>query len=289
VNTLVAGLGIGCIYAAIALGFGIISYVTGIANFAQGSVAMVGAYALAVGTGVLPVPLLVLACLLVGGVAAVAIQYLAVYPVRHEIHNHTWLLSVIGMSIVLESGAGVLFGYDPRPAAPPPGSGHSLLLGGVRVPSDYLLMAAFLVVAVIAVELLLARRHWFGRALRAVAADEEAATLMGIPAPAIKTAAWFVGGCIAAAAGALAAPTLSLSPNMASHVGILAIIAAVVGGLGRVGLAPVVGGLTLGVVEVWAQSTFGGAWSGIVAVAVLSVLLIARPQGLLPQVTAGRI
>jgi branched-subunit amino acid ABC-type transport system permease component len=282
-DTIVAGLGVGCVYAAIALGFGVISYVTGIANFAQGAVAMVGAYvAYSVVGAEAPLAVAVVAALAAGAAAGVVIQLVAVAPLRGERESLTWLLSIIGASLALEGGAGLIYGYDQRVAVTFPHTAGATDVLGVAVPRLYLVLAAALALAVLVVELLFSRRHTLGRSLRAVAADETAATLVGIPSARIHAAAWGFGGLLAAGAGLLAAPLLVLSPNMGSHVGILAIIAAVVGGVGRIGLAPVLGGMILGLVQVEAQSHLGGQWSNVAAVGVLSAVLIVRPQGILP-------
>lgn len=284
-DVLIAGLGVGCIYASIALGFSVIAYVTRIANFAQGSIAMVAAYVLFVAAGPLPVWLGLVLAALAGGVVAVIVQVVAVKPVGEDLTSHTWLLSIIGSTIVLESLAGVFFGHAARVAVNVPGAEGSLIVGGVYVPRQYLAMAIFLAISVVVVEVLFSSRYRLGRALSAVASDEEAAMLMGIPAGRIKTTAWLAGGILAGLAGVLSAPVLVLSPNMATHIGILAIIAAVVGGIGRIGLAPVTGGLLLGLIEVYAQSILGGQWSVIAAVVLLSVVLLVRPQGVVPAQT----
>ncbi|MEU8802420.1 branched-chain amino acid ABC transporter permease [Spirillospora sp. NPDC048819] len=283
-NSLVAGLGVGCMYALLALGFAVIAHVTGIANFAQGTIAMVAAYALfSLADAGLALPLAVILALLSGAVCAALVHLIAVKPLRGEHESFTWLLSIVGVSFALEGLAGFAYGYDERVAVRLPGVKGSVDMAGVSVERLYLLMAVLLVVAVILVELLFARWHATGRALRAVAADPTSAELAGVRSARLKMAAWCAGGAIAAVAGIVSAPMLVLSPNMGHTVGLLAVIAAVVGGMGRIGLAPVIGGLLLGVTQISAQSAFGGEWTQIVSVVVLSGVLILRPQGLLPE------
>jgi len=246
-DLLIAGFGVGCVYASLALGFAVISYVTGIANFAQGALAMVAAYVLYSTTAAgLPLLIAIGVAVAAGAAGAVMIQYLAVIPLRGEFESHTWLLSIIGMSLALEGLAGYLYGYDQRVAVELPGTGGNVTILGTTVPTLYLWMGALLVVSVLAIELLFWRGHTLGRSLRAVAADDVAAELVGIRSGRIRTAAWCVGGVLAATAGVFIAPLLVLSPNMGHTVGLLAVVAAVVGGIGRIGLAPVVGGLLLG-------------------------------------------
>jgi branched-chain amino acid transport system permease protein len=289
-DTLIAGVGTGCVYALLALGFGVIAYVSGIANFAQGSVAMVAAYALfsstehglGMGWGVV-------AALIAGGVTAVIVQLAAALPARHREHGQTWLLAVIGMSIAIEGLAGALFGFEPRSAIILPGASGSHQIGHIQIPSVYIVLACTLICAVVLVEVVFSPVHRFGRAARAVAGDPMAARLVGVRSWWTTTVAWLIGGALGGVAGVLAAPVLQLSPGMGTNVGLLAVIAAIVGGLGRIGAAPVLGGLILGVIEAAASRWAGGQWSTIVAVGVLAMLMLIRPDGLMPKARARRV
>lgn len=281
-QTLVSGVAYGSLYATIALGFNITAYVTGLANFAIGEVGMIGAFLTTVlWSSNVPVGVAFVAGLGAAAVVSVVVQVVATLPQRRSSHHSlTWLLAMVGMAVVLRSGAGLLWGDELRRPPELFVDTSPVVIGDVVISKIYLAMIAFVVVAVVATELLFSSAWSTGRALRATASDAEAASLSGISTRGFLVGAFVVGGLITACAMTLAAPILLVSPDMGVHVGLMAVVVGTIGGLGRVGLAPVAAGLLLGLLEAVAVKVAGAGFKDALSLGLLVVVLLARPHGL---------
>ncbi|MGV3661781.1 MAG: branched-chain amino acid ABC transporter permease [Prosthecobacter sp.] len=296
---LINGLALGSIYALIALGYTMVYGVLRFINFAHSDVLMLGAYAAFFIApkvqGVLPLPSItgamivtLLAALICAGIG-ILIEFLAYRPLRSR-PKLTVLITAIGVSLFIEFTCQhkAVFGADtkPFPNLLPSTDFH---LGGLVISSNDLV--------VVFVTILLLAGLWFtvqhtkiGTAMRAVSFNQQAAALMGVNINRIISFTFGLGSALAAVAGilyALKAP--GIEPLMGVQPGIRAFIAAVLGGIGNLPGAAL-GGLLLGLLE-----TFAGGISGLssyrdgIAFAILILILLFKPAGLLGKATVEKV
>jgi branched-chain amino acid transport system permease protein len=293
---LVNGVVQGALYALVALGFSMVYGVLKLLNFAHGDLYMVGAY---IGyfviqwfggpTGLtIPVPLLlaimfVLAAGLAGGLG-VAIERFAYRPLR-DAPRIAPLITAIGISFFLENSALLLFGAQFRiyntPSFISPSSG--IQVGSVTIDSVQI-MAIVLGLALMTGLRLLVNLTKLGKQMRAVAADREAAEMLGINVNFTIAATFFLGSALAGVAGVMAGLLFNQVNNTIGFLaGLKAFTAAVVGGIGSLPGA-MLGGLLIGVAESMITGYSPGAWStytNLFVFGLLMVVMLVRPTGLL--------
>ena len=271
------GIGIGAIYALVALGFVLIYRATNVVNFAQGDFAMLGAFAMILFAVDLQWPYwLSIIATLAGLIVFGALFNLGVYyPLRHRSFLPV-IISTIGASILLENG--VLFAYGPAPQSlPGMFETQGFNIGGVFFDSQYLLILVVTVVMV-AFQYLFFERTLIGKKMQATSQDKEMASLLGIPVALMIMLTFIYSATLGGLAGILVAPILFVSVGMGSSIALKAFAASIIGGFGDV-TGAVAGGLALGVIE-----TFGAAYISVpykdgFAFLVLFVFLLVRPQG----------
>jgi branched-chain amino acid transport system permease protein len=283
---LFTGLGIGAVYALVALGFVLIFRATNVVNFAQGEFSMVAAYLMVVFAVDLGWPYWLSFLLAIGGMALLgAIFNLGVY---YPLRNRTFLpviISTIGASIFLSNT--VLALYGPQPQVLPgwfdtPG----IQLGAVYLDSQYLLIIAVTIV-------LVAFQYWFfehtllGKKLQATSQDKEMAALLGIPVASMIMITFVYSAALGGVAGILVAPVLFVSIQMGSTIALKAFAATIIGGFGDVAGA-IVGGLALGVIETFGAAYISVPFKDAFAFLVLILFLAFRPQGLFGERVAEK-
>ena len=289
------GIILGSIYALIALGYSMVYGILKLLNFAHGDVYMIGSF---IGFGVLtllggslspdiPVAALVLCMFLVAmvgaGVLGVVIERFAYRPLRNA-PRIAPLISALGVAFFLENSALLLFGAQYRNY-----DGFDLIsyngvhLGGATgVFISYLGLfvissAVVLMVALIA----LVRYTQFGKAMRAVSFDREAAAMMGIDPDRVIATTFFVGSALAGAAGVMFGLLFSQIFHLMGFIaGLKGFTAAVVGGIGSLPGA-MLGGLFVGLVESWATGYLNGNVSDLVVFGILIGFMLLKPTGLL--------
>lgn len=298
----VNGLTLGSIYALIALGYTMVYGVLRLINFAHGDIYMLGAYAgllAATGFGVVKQldggqpanPLLVvlvfvvamLACALIG----MLMERIAYRPLRNS-PRLTSLITAIGVSMLLEYGGQAVFTPDPRafPALIPD---RPL----INLPNFTLSLVQVVIVGV-ALALMFALRlvvlkTRVGRAMRAVSLDRAAASLMGVNTDRIIALTFALGSALAAAAGILnSIYTPTITPLIGLMAGLKAFIAAVLGGIGNIPGA-VLGGLLMGFAETAVVASGHSEYRDAIAFAVLIIVLLLRPAGLMGRVAAEKV
>ena len=298
VQLTVNGLTLGSLYALIALGYSLVYGILKLLNFAHGDVYMVGAF---VGYGVLVgfdgplspnialVPLIVLmflvAMLATGGLGVV-IERFAYRPLR-DAPRLAPLISALGVSFFLQNSALLLLGaefrsYDsfvlgssqPEAFVPGPLVDAVFVVDGVNVQRVQVLVIVLAVLLMFALTVLVARTK-LGKAMRATAFDREAAAMMGIDTDRVIASTFFIGSVLAGAAGVMFGLHL-----MGVLAGLKGVTAAVVGGIGSIPGA-MLGGLLVGLTEAYAAGYLGGRWSDLTVFAILIVVLLVRPTGLL--------
>ena len=283
---LFTGLGIGSIYALVALGFVLIYRATNVVNFAQGDFAMLGAFSMVVLCIDLELPywlgiLITLVAMLVFG----ALFNLAVYyPLRNR-GFHPVIISTIGASILLENG--VLAAYGPRPQTLPSFfSFQGFSVGPIFFDSQYLLILGVTVVMV-TLQYLFFERTLLGKKMQATSQDKEMASLLGIPVALMIMLTFIYSSALGGLAGILVAPILFVSVGMGSSIALKAFAASIIGGFGDV-IGAIVGGLALGVVETFGAAYISVPYKDAFAFIVLVLFLLFRPQGLFGEKVAEK-
>ena len=279
---LINGISLGSVYAIIALGYSMVYGIAKMLNFAHGDVIMVGAYVAFCAIQYLNLPpviavvLAVLACTALG----VIIEGLAYKPLR-QASSLAVLITAIGMSYFLQNMALLLWGASPKSFQSIIGWGTLSLFGGqMRISSETMVTILANIVIMIALTLF-TNRTKMGKAMRCVSEDKGAAELMGVNVNQTISLTFAIGSALAAIAGVLLCSSYPiLMPTTGSMPGIKAFTAAVFGGIGSIPGA-LIGGLLLGVIEILGRAYISTELSDAIVFAVLIVVLLVKPTGLL--------
>lgn len=280
VQALADGVTQGAVYAIIALGFVIVYKSTGVLNFAHGGLLMLGAYlTLTFIEHSLDFYLAVLlAMLLTGGIGWLLQAGLLRKLVEEDVFSV--VLVTLGLSLVIRAVVGVIYGPTERPLDAPFDGPEIHLFADVYVSRSGLAAVAVSAAVFLGAWLFFARSRQ-GLAMRAIAEDQAVARLMGISASRVFVLAWVIAGGLAALAGTLAAEESYVSNNLGA-IGLLALPAAVIGGLDSVAGA-LLGGLLVGIVEQAAGTYLGGQTATLASFVLLVLVLAVKPEGLLGQ------
>lgn len=276
---LLNGVAIGCVYSLIALGFVLIFKATGIVNFAQGDIMMLGSFFGLTTIGIWGMPYLL------GFVVAVLATAVCGYLFNRLLLQHVIgrpefqiIMVTIGLGYILRTVAGIVPGWGSLPQRfPTPFDNKVTQIMGMPVSEERL------VIVLVTLGLMLALFVFFrftrmGVAMQAASQNNTAATLVGISVPGVNSLVWALGAGMAGVAGILIAPITFVYPGV-GYVGLLAFPAAVLGGFGSLPGA-FVGGIIIGILEVF-SGFYLSEWAKHAApyMALLAVLFI-RPSGL---------
>jgi branched-chain amino acid transport system permease protein len=315
---LINGVSLGAMYSLIALVYTMVYGVLKLINFAHGDVYMVGAfmgYYIANGLGARGAQMLgqgadsLLARGLLGGGAmepslvtalvvmllamaicaalGVIIERFAYRPVR-KYSRLTALITAIGVSLLLENGGQVVFGADPKFFPELFRKRNIDLFGGASINSADIVVLIIALALMIGLKLIVYRTKT-GRAMRAVSFNLVSAKLMGINTDRIIAFTFALGSALAAAAGVLVAIRIPRNdPLMGILIGLKAFVAAVLGGIGNIPGA-MLGGLLIGITETMVVGYLSPTYKDAVAFAILILILLFRPSGLLGAVAQEKV
>ena len=276
---LIGGLGLGSVYAIIALGYSMVYGIAKMLNFAHGDVIMVGAFVayFALSSFGLPTIVALILSVVACTVLGIVVEKLAYKPLRGA-SSLSVLITAIGVSYFLQNAAMLMWGTDTKIF--PTILEGTLTIGELSIP--YLTLLTILSCIVIMVVLtMFINKTKTGRAMRACSEDKGAASLMGINVNQIISITFAIGSGLAAIAAVLLCATYpSVYPTLGSMPGIKAFTAAVLGGSGSIPGA-FLGGLLLGVIENLARAYISTQLSDAIVFMVLIVILLIKPTGLL--------
>ena len=286
---LISGISLGSIYAIIALGYTMVYGIAKMLNFAHGDIIMIGGYisliamtSLGVG-GVTATLLAMVVCTVLG----ILIEGLAYKPLRGA-PSLAVLITAIGVSYFLQNAALQIWGANPRvyPSVAP--DTWKLFDGQLSIPYVSLMTVAACIVIMIALTLFTSKTK-MGKAMRACSEDKGAAQLMGIDVNRTISMTFAIGSALAAIAGVLLCSYNStLMPTTGSMPGIKAFTAAVFGGIGSIPGA-FLGGLLLGIIEAMAKAYISMQLANSIVFAVLIIVLLVRPAGLLGKYVPEKV
>ena len=284
VSQLFNGLQTGSVYALVALGYSMVYGIILLLNFAHGDIIMIGAYTAFYAMTAFhlhPIFSVVLA-VITSTLLGVVIEKVAYTPLRSA-PRLSLLITAIGISFLLENGAQLLFGADTKSMDTlVPGN---VTFGPVTVSYTAILTIIVAVIAMVALTLLVQKTK-LGTAMRAVSEDMGAAQLMGISLNKTISFTFAIGSALAGIGSVLyLCAYQQASPTMGSMLGLKAFVAAVLGGIGSIPGA-MIGGFAIGLLEALVSAVNLSVWKDGVVFAILIVVLLVKPTGILgrPQV-----
>ena len=280
-DNLINGLSLGSIYAIIALGYTMVYGIAKMLNFAHGDVIMVGAYIAFCGLQYWGLPPLVaiLVAMVACTVLGITIEGLAYRPLRQAV-SLAVLITAIGMSYLLQNTALMIWGANPKSFPRTFINDASLKLGSLSISSATIYTILANVVIMVALTLFTAKTK-MGKAMRCVSEDRGAAELMGINVNRTISMTFAIGSALAAIAGVLLCSSYPiLQPTTGSMPGIKAFTAAVFGGIGSIPGAMLCG-VMLGLIEIFSKAYISTELGDAIVFAVLIIVLLVKPTGLL--------
>ncbi len=289
---LLNGLSLGAIYALIALGYTMVYGVLRFINFAHSDVFMVGSFIgyyvghhvpeNTVWGGLVVLFVAMAGCALLGMI----IERLAYRPLRGAATLNV-LITAIGVSLLLEYSGQVFFGATPR-TFPSVFPSTNFTLGTLVISSNQVVVIAVATLLMVVLELIVFRTK-IGTAMRAVSLNPKAAQLVGVNIDVVISFTFGLGSALAAAGGVLYALNYpSIDPLMGVMPGLKAFVAAVLGGIGNIPGAAL-GGLLLGTVETFVNGSQWSTYKDAIAFAILIIILLFRPAGLLGKASVEKV
>jgi branched-chain amino acid transport system permease protein len=274
-----SGLLIGCAYALVAVGFTVVFGVMNIINFAHGHVAMAAMFASFALNRYLGLdPYVAALCLFPAFLVVGGLLYRVVIAPAVSASHATQMLVTLGLLIVIENGANLIFGGDLRSVRSPFGEG-AVHLGSLVLPWSRLITAIGSLLAILGLWAFLKFTR-FGTEIRAAANNELGARLVGIPIQRVFIQAFALATAMAAFAGAMLVPFYLINPFVGYDFMLKAFVISIIGGLGSLPGA-VLAGLIIGVVEALGGYYLTASYATAVVFGLLIVMLLLRPSGLM--------
>lgn len=281
ISVLVGGLVLGCTYGMLALGYSLIYQASGFMNFTQPDLLMIGAFLGLTFFGYASMPFIialiitVIVMFLIGMIMErCAFRVL----VKKGAKNIYIVLSTIAFSIILQNAAMLI--WDSRQHAFPPifPQGSTLSIGSAAVRPESILAILVSFCAMIILNLFLSKTK-FGTAMRAAAQNKTAANVMGINVWFTISATYGIAAALAGLGGIIVAPTLSVSMNLGTQLGMKSFASAVVGGYGNM-YGAIVGALLIGLLETFSAAYIGSVYKDFIVFFLLVFMMIFKPTGI---------
>lgn len=284
------GISLGSIYALIALGYTMVYGIIKLINFAHSDVYMLGAYfgyvcMTTLKLGFLPSLLISMALATLIGVL---IEKIAYKPLRNATRIAV-LITAIGVSLFLEYTTMAIAGANVR--SYPPLTGiltESFKVGNVNITMQQIIIVSITIILMVLLQFIV-KKTKIGKAMRAVSLDSDAAELMGINVNTTISYTFAIGSALAGAAGIMVGIYYnSINPLMGMLPGLKAFVAAVFGGIGVIPGA-MIGGYFIGIVEVLVSGYGNSMYRDGIVFAILILVLIIKPTGLLGKNTREKV
>jgi len=283
---LVSGIGTGSIYALIALGFNVVFKSTGAMNFAQGEWVVMGGMISALLLGSFSsVGVACMFAVLLVAIFGLLSERLVIWPLRQPTPLLITLVS-IGLSICTRSLVMLVLGKKPV-GYPGFSDAATISFGGVTLQAQTLWIVGLTLTFVVIMHFFF-ERSMLGKALRAAAADREAAAIVGVKVESMILMSFGIAAFAGALAGAIITPLTLASYDQGAMFGFKGFSAAMLGGLGSLPGA-VVGGLALGLLEAFGSFYISSDFKDAIAFAVLLLILFVRPSGLLGRADVVKV
>lgn len=277
---IINGLQSGSIYALVALGYSMVYGIIMLLNFAHGDIIMIGAYiawlcmARFALNPVFAILFAILGCVLLG----VSIEKIAYKPLRNS-PRISLLITAIGISFLLENAAQMIFGAGAQ-VIPPFFTVPNASIGQVEIPGTAIVTVAVTALSMVALTLLIQKTK-MGKAMRAVSEDTGAAQLMGININRTISFTFAIGSALAGIGSVLYCTAYpQATATMGSMLGLKAFVAAVLGGIGSIPGA-MIGGFAIGLAEALVSAVGLSVWKDGVVFAILIIVLLVKPTGIL--------
>jgi branched-subunit amino acid ABC-type transport system permease component len=290
-QAIISGLSIGAIYALVGVGYNVIFAATRVFNLAQGQILMLGVmftYALRQEWGLNTVLAVALAAIF-AGLVNVLVDRLAVAPLRetgHTFHGIGTLVTTLGASIIIVNLATYHWGAEAQPFFRFfPVRGWNI--GGVIITKQQILMVGGAILVIGLYQMFIDRTRW-GIGLSAMAEDSDAAALRGVPVAFGRSLAFFLGGVISGLGGALIGPITAADPNLGYTFGLKGFVAVAIGGFGSA-TGALAGGFVLGIAEAMMVTYSNDAYRTFAGLALMLIILLVRPQGLMGRVSLRQV
>lgn len=284
----VNGLSLGSIYALIALGYTMVYGIIKLINFAHGDIYMLGAY---IGFAVVTIgglgffPALIIAMVLCA-VIGIVTERIAYKPLRNS-PRITLLITAIGVSFFMEYIMVYFVGANVR-AFPDVLPKTQYRLGSIVINLQQIVIILTTIALMVLLQFIVHKTK-IGKAMRAVSADRDAAELMGVKVDRTISATFAIGSALAGAGGVLVGIFYnSINPLMGMMPGLKAFVAAVFGGIGIIPGA-MIGGVSIGVIETMVSGYGSSMYKDAVVFAILILVLIFKPSGLLGKNTREKV
>lgn len=280
---MINGISLGSVYAIIALGYTMVYGIAKMLNFAHGDVIMVGGYAaltMMLSAGSHPL-VAVLVAIVVCTVLGITIEAVAYRPLRGAASPLAVLITAIGVSYLLQNVVLLIFGSNPKNFQSVVTLPDLKLANGALTITGEAIVTILSCIVIMTVLTLFINKTKAGQAMLAVSEDKGAAQLMGINVNGTIALTFAIGSGLAAIAGVLLCSSYpSLSPYTGSMPGIKAFVAAVFGGIGSIPGA-MIGGILLGIIEILGKAYISSQLADAIVFAVLIIVLLVKPTGLL--------